>query len=264
MTHSFPRDLARAITLVALGACAHRSGSTSGDGAASAALTGSVAYRERVALPPDAIAEVSLIDATAQDVAAPVIATTTVRSEGKQVPLAFTLPYDESRIDKTHLYTVRAVIRSGPQLLWTTDIVRGVITQGNPIHVDLMLTRVDPSAANGASAVGDLAGTSWVLTDLGGTRALGDPPATLDFATKGKATGTGSCNRFFATVEVSGTSIRFGAVGATRMACATPVSLQEVRYFGALESSSRFEIDGNELSIYGSGTKPLRFTRATP
>lgn len=264
MANSFPRDLARAITLVALGACAHRSGTSSGDGAASAALTGSVAYRERVALPPDAIAEVSLLDATAQDVAAPVIATTTVRSEGKQVPLAFTLHYDESRIDKTHLYTVRAVIKSGPQLLWTTDIVRGVITQGNPVHVDLMLTRVDPSAPSGASAVGDLAGTSWVLTDLGGTRALGDPPATLDFATTGKATGNGSCNRYFATVEISGTSIRFGAVGATRMACATPVSLQEVRYFEALESSSRFEVDGSALSIYGSGEKSLRFTRATP
>lgn len=264
MAYFFSRDLARAITFVALGACAHPSGSSSSGGAASAAITGSVAYRERVALPPDAIAEVSLIDATAQDVAAPVIATTTVRSEGKQVPLAFTLPYDESRIDKTHLYTVRAVIKSGPQLLWTTDIVRGVITQGNPVHVDLMLTRVDPSVASGAGAAGDLTGTSWVLTDLGGTRALGDPPATLDFATKGKATGSGSCNRYFSTVEISGTSIRFGAVGATRMACATPVSLQEVRYFEALESSNRFEIDGSALAIYGSGVKPLRFTRATP
>ena len=57
----------------------------------SATLTGTVSYRERVALPPDAVAEVSVIDATVQDVAATVVAKTAVPSEGKQVPLPFTL-----------------------------------------------------------------------------------------------------------------------------------------------------------------------------
>ncbi|MEO7039632.1 MAG: YbaY family lipoprotein [Gemmatimonadaceae bacterium] len=268
MANLIPRAAVAAFAFAAFGACAHSTGaSPNAGGGESAAITGSVAYRERVALPPDAVAEVSLIDATAQDVAATTVATTMVRSEGKQVPIPFTLRYDASRIDKSHLYTVRAVIKSGAQLLWTTDIVRAVITQGNPTHVDLMLTRVDPGAASGgggAGARGELAGSSWVLTDLGNARALDDPPTTLDFATKGKASGSGSCNRYFATVEISGTSIRFGAVGATRMTCATPVSLQEVRYFEALESSSRFDVDGNTLSIYGSGTRPLRFTRAAP
>jgi len=243
--------------VTAIGACAHPAGSPSGDGAT---LTGTVAYRERVALPSDAIAEISLLDATVQDTA-PVVAKTTVPSNGKQVPLSFSLHYDASRIEKTHLYTVRATIKSGGQTLFTTDQVRGVITQGNPTHVDLMLTRVDPESA-GAS--GDLTGSHWVLADLNGDGVVEGTHVTLDFAEKSRATGSGSCNRYFSTVEISESSIRFGAVGATRMACGTAISLQEVKYFEALESAHRFTIEGNTLSIFGGGSKPLRFTRATP
>lgn len=50
-----------------------------------AAVTGSVAYRERIALSPDAVLEVRLSDVSRQD-AAPVIAETTVVPAGRQVP----------------------------------------------------------------------------------------------------------------------------------------------------------------------------------
>lgn len=251
-------------------ACAHQTRSSPGDVSGDATLTGTVSYRERVALPPDAIAEISLIDATIQDKAATVIAKATVKFEGKQVPQPFTLRYDAARIEKKHLYTVRAVIRGSDELLWTTDIARAVITQGNPSDVALMLTRVDPDAGRGGRASGDasnrgeLAGSSWVLEDLNGDRAIADARVTLDFGAPGKVTGNGSCNRYFATVDISGETIRFGAVGATRMACATAVSLQEIRYFEALEAANRFEIEGNSLSIYGSARRPLRFSRASP
>ena len=91
---------------------------------------------------------------------------------------------------------------------------------------------------------------------------VADTHVTLDFIQTGRATGSGSCNHYFATVETSGSSIRFGAVGATRMACGTAVSLQEVKYFEALESASRFTIEGDVLSIYGGSSRPLRFRRA--
>ena len=243
------------------GACAHHRPSSSTESGDDASITGTVAYRERIALPADAVAEISLIDASIMDVRTSAIARTTVLSEGRQVPLPFTLRYDARKIDKQHLYTVRAAIRSGGQLLWTTDMVRGVITQGNPTHVDLMLSRVDPDVV---PARGDLVGTSWVLEDLNGAGVLDDVRVTLDFTEKGKVAGNGSCNRYFATADISGSSIRFGAVGSTRMACATAVSLQEVKYFEALEAAHRFQVEGSTLSIYGGASRPLRFSRATP
>jgi heat shock protein HslJ len=122
-----------------------------------------------------------------------------------------------------------------------------------------MLSRVDPTAAR---ASGELPGSSWILEDLNGAAVVADTRVMLDFAEKGWATGTGSCNRYFSTIEISGSSIRFGAVGATRMACATAVSLQEIKYFEALESSNRFALEGDVLSIHGSAGRPLRFRRA--
>jgi putative lipoprotein len=257
------RALMCAVALVALGACAQHARSSSAEDAAGPAVSGTIAYRERVALPPDAIAEVSLIDATVQDDAARVVATTTVRADGREVPLPFSLRYDAGKIVKTDLYTVRASIKSGGELLFATDIARPVITQDNPTSVDLILARVDPTQA---AESGDLAGSSWILVDLNGAGVVADTRVTLDFARNGRATGTGSCNRYFATVDISGSSIRFGAVGATRMACAaTAASMQEVKYFGALEGASRFTLEGGVLSIYGSGAnRPLRFRRASP
>ncbi len=121
-------------------------------------VRGSVAYRERLALPPDAIVEVRLYDVSRQDVAAPVIAETTILPEGRQVPLRFELRYDPSRIQPNHPYAVRATIRSGGRMIFTTDAVYQVITRGNPTEMDLWLVRVG----------GDAQGT----TGDGATRAV--------------------------------------------------------------------------------------------
>jgi heat shock protein HslJ len=49
------------------------------------------------------------------------------------------------------------------------------------------------------------------------------------------------------------------------MACATAVSLQEIKYFQMLESANRFSIEDRTLLIYGGDSRdPLRFARATP
>jgi heat shock protein HslJ len=108
-----------------------------------------------------------------------------------------------------------------------------------------------------------------VLKDLNGEGIVDKVRVTLDFTEAGRVVGNGSCNRYFATVSVSGSSIKFGAVGATRMACAPEVSQQESKYFAALGAATRFEIEGSTLSIYGpasedAASKPLRFARATP
>lgn len=104
-----------------------------------AAVTGSVAYRERIALPPDAVLEVRLSDVSRQDVAAPVIAETTVVPAGRQVPIPFELHYDPRKIEPNRTYAVRATIHSPGRMMFTTTTSYPVITQGNPTRVNLML-----------------------------------------------------------------------------------------------------------------------------
>ena len=231
--------------------------------AAGHVVTGTVAYRERMVLPPDAVVQVQLMDVSRQDVAASLVAETTVSPSGRQVPLAFELRYDSSRVEPSHAYAVRATIRSEGRLIFTTTTVAHVITRGHPTRVDLLLWRV-PAAAAPALAR-ELWETSWVLEDIGGTGVIDGARATLEFPERGKTAGRASCNRFFGTVAVTGPAIAFGALGATRMACAEAVMNQESRYLKALQDAERYTIDGTVLMVYSKGMdRPLRFTQNEP
>lgn len=108
-----------------------------------------------------------------------------------------------------------------------------------------------------------LVGTSWRLEDLGGQKALEGVEATLEFPEAGKVSGRGSCNRFFGAVEISGQSIKFGPLAATKMACIDDAAnAQEKKYLEALQKAERFALDGAALRIYSTGMeRPLSFSR---
>ena len=91
-------------------------------------LTGTVVYRERIALLPDAAVHVAL---SAVDVDEP-IAELTQPVDGAQVPIAFTLAYPESQIDEGRAYVVTAEIRQGGRTAFVTGDPVAVITQGRP------------------------------------------------------------------------------------------------------------------------------------
>jgi putative lipoprotein len=55
-------------------------------------VTGSVSYRERIALPPDAVIQVSLLDVSLMDVAAKLISEQTIKPR-HSVPVPFALEY---------------------------------------------------------------------------------------------------------------------------------------------------------------------------
>jgi putative lipoprotein len=112
------------------------------------ALTGTVGYRERMALPEDAVVEVRLLDVSRQDAPAAVVAQMSIRPEGKSAPFSYSLPYDPAKILPEHRYVVRAVIRSGERTLFTTDPEQPVLTQGNPQTADLMLVRARSASAD--------------------------------------------------------------------------------------------------------------------
>jgi len=107
-----------------------------------------------------------------------------------------------------------------------------------------------------------LAGTEWLLEDLGGAGVIDNIQATLTFPEAGKTAGKGSCNRFFGPAEITGSAIKLGPLGTTRMACPEAVMNQEKKYLDALQAAERFEWKPPYLLIYcKSFEKPLRFTR---
>ena len=92
---------------------------TTSKGDGRALITGVVTFRERMAVPPEAEVRVSLEDVSLADVAAETIAETRFRAAGGP-PYAFAITYDPGQIDPRRRYSLRASIRLGDQLLFTT------------------------------------------------------------------------------------------------------------------------------------------------
>ncbi len=141
-TTSLIKRFALAGLILLIAACAGNGGKSPTPAAeASAAVTGTVTYRERMLLPPDAVIQVSLVDVSLMDVPAKLISRQEIRPE-HAVPVAFSLPYDPAAIDERMTYAVQARISSGGKLLFITDTSYQVLTRGQPGHVDLVLKRV--------------------------------------------------------------------------------------------------------------------------
>jgi putative lipoprotein len=156
--------------------CAPGSSGSSGAGV----VSGSVTYGERMALPPDAVVEVTLSDVSVQDAAAPIIAQATVVAAGREVPLPFELRYDPKKIHPTGWYAMRAAIRREGRLIFTSDTVYRVITHGNPTQVDLHLVRVGDGAdsrSGGAARVEAIRADLASYRAVQGTGAAGDDGA---------------------------------------------------------------------------------------
>ena len=110
-----------------------------------------------------------------------------------------------------------------------------------------------------------LNGTSWQLGKIGDQPVEEGTQPTLQFTQSGQVSGSGSCNRFSGTVTLSGESISFGPLAATKMACADSINAQETQYFYALSTAQRFVLQGNSLQIYTSAMdRPLLFVRIAP
>jgi putative lipoprotein len=104
------------------------------------AVTGTLSYRERITLPPDAVVLVQLRDVSLMDVAAKLISEQVIMPE-HSVPIPFSLPYTAEDIDERMTYSVFASIRSGGRLLFITDRSYQVLTRGKSNHVKLILVQ---------------------------------------------------------------------------------------------------------------------------
>ncbi|MBK8027580.1 MAG: META domain-containing protein [Chloroflexi bacterium] len=111
-------------------------------------------------------------------------------------------------------------------------------------------------------AVMALEGTSWELTRIGGETPLADSLVTLSFGDVGRVSGSGGCNRFNGSFEVSGSEITFGSIASTRMACPGGRMEQEQAFFQALEAAISFQATADVLTIETSDGQTLEFAAA--
>ena len=215
-----------------------------------ARLEGTVLYRERMMLRPGAQLTVQLEDVSKADAPATVIARVALAPEGAP-PYPFILEYDQGQIESRLRYGLRATIRSGDRLLFTSTEYIDAFA-GSPIEI--MVQRV-PEPVDAGQPL--LEGTRWVLQTLGGEPAgqgAGGDPVDIEFLAEGmRAAGFSGCNRYTGSYMREGNSqhgspLQLGPMAATRMACAEGMELEHT-YLSMLDTVDAFRLDGKTLSL---------------
>jgi len=115
-------------------------------------IAGEVTYRERIALPPDAVLMVELADVSLADAPATIIAKRRIAPAG-QVPVRFEIGFDPRAIQKGRTYALQARITVGERLMFVTDASHQVDPLvGKPESVMMKMAAIEPDA--GASRKG--------------------------------------------------------------------------------------------------------------
>ncbi|MGF1566509.1 MAG: YbaY family lipoprotein [Nodosilinea sp.] len=109
----------------------------------SAQVTGTVTYLPRIAMPPNAVLEVTLADVSRADAPAIVLASQGIIFGDRQVPIPFALTYDPKQIDPRFTYVVQARIVVDGQLRFISTTSNPVITRGNPTQVEIVVDQVN-------------------------------------------------------------------------------------------------------------------------
>ncbi len=93
----------------------------------------------------------------------------------------------------------------------------------------------------------------WLLVELGGESLeleQGERAPDISFdENRNHAEGFAGCNNFFGAYVLDGRSLKFGPIGATRMACPGMDDDIEARYLAALGHTRAWRIKGRALQL---------------
>ncbi len=220
--------------------------------AQSITIDGSVAYRERIALPDNSRLSVSLIDLpTGQSLAN---ASTQIPTRG-QPPLAFSLNIHRPITSGT--YGLIAEINIGGQVRFrNAQPVPVDPSAGVPVEILVQSVPSKPTPPLPELPAG-FVDALWTVTSIGGKPASSERPITLTIASDMRASGHAGCNNYFAETSIEGSTIAFGPAAATRMACTPDLMAQENAYLSALAAVTAFELGNLQLRLLDAAGVPL-------
>lgn len=116
-----------------------------GGGAAAETVSGTASYRERIALPPEAVFEVVLEDVSRADAPAETLAGARIAGPGNP-PIAFRFDYDPATLRPEGRYGLRARVTLEDRLLFTTDRFHPLPGAGASVELPMVMTGAAPGA----------------------------------------------------------------------------------------------------------------------
>jgi heat shock protein HslJ len=107
-----------------------------------------------------------------------------------------------------------------------------------------------------------LTGPEWIVEDINGSGVIDMAQTSIAFSDDNSVSGSGGCNRFSGSYQITGEGIRFGPIAATRKACAMALMDQELAFFEVLETASLFEIESDgALKVTGDENRSFTARR---
>ena len=107
--------------------------------AQTSAVTGTVAYPQKMALPPNAVVEVRLQDVSQANLPPKTVAEQRITLGKLQLPLLFEVRFDPAKIDQRHSYMISADVLVDNEVRFTNEKTYPVLTLGHSSHVDVIL-----------------------------------------------------------------------------------------------------------------------------
>lgn len=222
-------------------------------------LDGTVTYRERMALPPDAEITVQLVDVSLADAPATLLGETTL-TPSHQVPVPFQITYDDADLTEGHSYALQARITVEGQLIFI-NTSRHAVFGPEPDATDIVVERVAASPEPApADTPADTPAGRWLAEDIGGGGVIDNAQSVLELAADGTVTGSGGCNRMTGTAVIEGDALSFGPIASTRMGCVPALGDQEAKFFAALAATRNWQIDelGKLILLGAEGQAVMR------
>ena len=213
-------------------------------------ISGTVVYRERMALPPNAELMVALYEKTAEG--RNLYSEERRPTEGAGIPLLFSIECPAEEAPGT-AYELEASIASAGTTLFATPAP--VTIRLDADDITLMTHRVMEQAP----IPDGLAGIRWKLVELDGKPVevydnQPEPHLLFDEADGGRLSGSDGCNRLIGGYRLTGDQISFGQLGSTMMLC--PKGDAQARALAkALANATRVSRSGERLELYGGKTR---------
>lgn len=239
---------------------------------------GVVTYRERMALPPDAVLVIRLY-ARQEPGKRSLVAELRLPVDGRNVPLPFRIAVPETRSGGAAgapakqsgqaagpLHELQAEIHGENLLFFASEDV--VLPRKDGHNLEIVTHRVLPEmpvAPEAADRSGKedrneanetLAGARWRLREIFGQPARAynnqeEPHLVFmpEDANKGRIGGSDGCNRILGSYERKGDSVRFLGLGATMMLC--PEGMEQASACArALHEANAWRLTENRLELY--------------
>ncbi|MEM7065128.1 MAG: YbaY family lipoprotein [Cyanobacteria bacterium P01_B01_bin.77] len=212
-------------------------------------ITGTVSYLPRIALPSDAIIEVSLVDVSRADAPAITLSSQKIVSSGRQVPFPFTLLYDPEQISPGLSYAVQSRIAVDGDLKFVTTAQFPVITNGHPTEVEV---QVEPTNQVATAEEIRLTSATWQLEQIryrDGVQLVPASPSnyTVEFTANGRLAIRADCNQVSGSYAQNGSGLTIELGYTTQAACA-PESIDQ-DYLQALRYANSYFFENGKLFI---------------